>query len=237
MRLIPASSALVAGLVLVLAGSLLPVATVVAATVVTTDDAASTNEDHQVVIDVLGNDTGSPLSVLSATDPAHGSTQVTGGGTTVTYTPDANTNGTDTFDYTASDGAGGSDTATVTVTVTAVNDAPIAGDDPSSGCNNPAGAFGGSFPIPEDYGVLTMVNGLGMCSLDFNDGDVDGDELTYQLVSGPSHASTFVFDPAGHYQYKPVGDYSTNPGDWVSDSFTYRVSDGAAWSSPATMRF
>ena len=49
-----------------------------------------------------------------------------------TYTPDANFNGTDTFTYTASDGTAVSNVATVTITVTAVNDAPVAVNDSAS---------------------------------------------------------------------------------------------------------
>src|SRR5688572_32639223 len=68
------------------------------------------------------------MAVDSATEPAHGSL-VVNLDDTVTYTPDPDFNGTDTFDYTASDGNGGTDTATVTVTVDPVNDAPVAQDD------------------------------------------------------------------------------------------------------------
>ena len=46
-----------------------------------------------------------------------------------TYTPNANFNGTDSFTYTASDGTADSNVATVTITVSAVNDAPVAVDD------------------------------------------------------------------------------------------------------------
>ena len=46
-----------------------------------------------------------------------------------TYTPNANFNGTDSFTYTASDGTAGSNVATVTITVDAVNDAPVAVND------------------------------------------------------------------------------------------------------------
>ena len=45
---------------------------------------------------------------------------------TLTYTPDADFNGSDSFTFKANDGTGGFDTATVTLTVTAVNDAPVA---------------------------------------------------------------------------------------------------------------
>ena len=47
---------------------------------------------------------------------------------TVTYTPDANFNGSDTFTYVASDGTATSSPATVTITVSAVNDTPVAAD-------------------------------------------------------------------------------------------------------------
>ena len=48
---------------------------------------------------------------------------------TVTYTPDADFHGIDTFTYTISDGNGGTDTATVIVTVLSINDDPDAVDD------------------------------------------------------------------------------------------------------------
>ena len=46
-----------------------------------------------------------------------------------TYTPNADFNGTDSFTYTASDGTAASNVATVTMTVTGVNDAPVAVND------------------------------------------------------------------------------------------------------------
>ena len=45
------------------------------------------------------------------------------------YTPNSNFNGTDTFTYKANDGALDSNVATVTITVNAVNDAPVANND------------------------------------------------------------------------------------------------------------
>src|SRR5690606_23890669 len=51
---------------------------------------------------------------------------ISGDGTQIIYTPNADFNGTDTFTYTLNDGTGGAaDTATVTVTVNSVNDAPV----------------------------------------------------------------------------------------------------------------
>jgi hypothetical protein len=88
-------------------------------------DSASTNEDNPVTIDVLANDTdpdGDTLKVGSVTPPTNGSTGINGGG--AEYTPAQDFNGTDSFNYTVSDGNGGTATATVTINVTSVNDAP-----------------------------------------------------------------------------------------------------------------
>jgi subtilisin family serine protease len=86
---------------------------------VAVDDSATTNQDTAVTVDVLGNDSdpeNDPLTVSAVTQPANGTASFTA--SDVTYTPGAGFNGTDSFDYTVSDGNGGSASATVTVTVT-----------------------------------------------------------------------------------------------------------------------
>ncbi len=80
------------------------------------------------LIAVLANDSdldGDTLTVTSVTAPANGTASNSGNG--VLYTPRAGFFGTDTFNYTVSDGKGGSATATVTVTV--ADQAPVAVDD------------------------------------------------------------------------------------------------------------
>ncbi len=80
-------------------------------------------------VNPLSNDTdanpGDTLTVMAVSDPPHGTAAIVSGGSNVTYTPDANYNGPDSFTYTISDGHGGTDTATISITVTAVNDAPV----------------------------------------------------------------------------------------------------------------
>ena len=100
------------------------------------DDAATVAEDSAATaVDVLANDTdvdGGPKSIASVTQPANGTVVITGGGTGLTYQPNANycnsPPGTtpDTFTYTLTPGGS---TATVTVTVTCVDDPPVAVDD------------------------------------------------------------------------------------------------------------
>ena len=97
-----------------------------------TDDAATTNEDTPVTVEVRGNDRdpdGDPLTVTAAT--AANGTVTIGSDGRLTYTPNADFNGTDQVRYTVSDSEGGTADAVLTVTVAAVNDAPRAGTGPT----------------------------------------------------------------------------------------------------------
>src|SRR5204863_165228 len=87
------------------------------------------------------------------------------------YTPVANYNGTDTFTYKANDGSLDSNTVTVTITIAAVNDAPVAVADAYNATEDV------TLSVPALSGVLA------------NDSDVDSASLTAILVSGPSHAT------------------------------------------------
>ena len=103
---------------------------------VAVDDTKTVTEDAAATaIDVLANDTdadGGPISISSVTQPDNGTVVVTGGGSGLTYAPDADycndPPGTarDSFTYTL---APGGSTATVRVRVTCVDDAPVAVDD------------------------------------------------------------------------------------------------------------
>ena len=103
---------------------------------VAVNDSATTAEDTAVSGNVLTNDTdadaGTTLTATLGASPAHGTVALAADGS-FTYTPNADFNGTDSFTYTASDGTAASNVATVTITVTGVNDAPVAverhGDD------------------------------------------------------------------------------------------------------------
>ena len=87
---------------------------------------ATTSEDGSVTITLSGSDQDGDSLSYSITQPSNGSAVLGEDGVTVTYTPDANFNGTDSFTYMANDGTANSAPATVTVSVSAVNDAPVA---------------------------------------------------------------------------------------------------------------
>lgn len=90
------------------------------------NDEATTAEDTAVDIEVTANDTDAEsdsLDVTAASGAQHGVLVIDGN--TITYTPNANWHGIDSFTYTISDGEHEA-TATVSVTVMPVNDAPVA---------------------------------------------------------------------------------------------------------------
>ncbi len=95
---------------------------------VAVDDTATTPEETPIDIDVLANDSdddGDPLTVsLGSVAPTRGTVSVNQDGT-IRYTPDEGEIGTDTFTYVANDGQVDSGEATVTVTITEVNDPPV----------------------------------------------------------------------------------------------------------------
>ena len=94
------------------------------------NDSDSVLEDGNVTISVLDNDSdpeGTPLTVTGAST-TNGTVAIVGNGTKVKFTPSANFNGVVVFTYTVSDGTNSS-TAYVTVTVTPINDPPLANDD------------------------------------------------------------------------------------------------------------
>jgi gliding motility-associated-like protein len=177
-------------------------------TPVAVDDTVSTNEDVPVIISVLQNDTdpdGDPLIITDNTNPTNGTIVLNEDGT-ITYTPNPDFNGEDSFTYTISDGNGGTATATVTITVNSVNDAPVAVDDTAE--------------VDEDNSVTVSV-------LD-NDTDVDEDDLTVTETSTPSNG-TAVINENGTITYTPNPDFNGE------DSFTYTISDGNGGTATATV--
>ena len=83
------------------------------------NDSATTPQGAAITINVLSNDThpqNQALTLVSATDPPHGTAVANTANGTVTYTPDAAYSGTDSFSYTVRDPDGETDTANVLVT-------------------------------------------------------------------------------------------------------------------------
>jgi hypothetical protein len=155
---------------------------------VATDDSASTTSGQSVIVAVLANDhdaEGDALSVTNLTQPTSGAANVTlNGDGTVSYSPNADFAGSDSFTYTANDGALDSNVATITVTViaNAVLTPPAAPSNLAAGLNNDGTAIVLTWTDDADnetsYRVYRYVNGNGDGVL-LADG-LPADTTTYQ---------------------------------------------------------
>ncbi|EJG1669877.1 tandem-95 repeat protein, partial [Vibrio parahaemolyticus] len=169
-----------------------PVADIVA-------DKATVVEDTPTIIKVLGNDTfegdGKVVSLDANNGPANGTVSINPDGS-VTYTPNDNYVGKDTFTYIVTSG-GVSESTTVEVNVTPVNDAPVAKDDIAT--------------TQEDTAVTIDVLP--------NDSDVDGDKLSIQSASAPeAQGKVEIVD--GKLVFTPAENFNGDA------EITYTVTDG-----------
>ena len=139
---------------------------------------------------LLGNDSdadGNTLSIASVSSGTGGTAVLNGDGT-VTFTPNANFNGTADFTYTVTDGTLTSNTATVSVVVGSVNDAPVAADD--------------ALAATEDTAVTyTAAQLLG------NDSDADGNTLSIASVTSGT-GGTAVLNGDGTVTFTPNANFN-----------------------------
>jgi len=169
-------------------------------------------EDQSVVITLIGTDeednNAASLTYVIVVDPANGTADLSGN--TVTYQPNDEFSGVDTFEYYVVDTQGvASENALVTITVTEFNDAPVAVDR--------------TVPLSEDKAVTIELQ-----AQDDEDASVD---LTYSIVSNPTNG-TLSFVTANSYLYTPNVNFDD------ADSFTFMVADtgGATDSAIITLQ-
>ncbi|HHF3205315.1 TPA: tandem-95 repeat protein [Vibrio diabolicus] len=188
-----------------------PVADIVA-------DKATVVEDTPTIINVLGNDTfegdDKVVSLDTNNGPANGTVSVNPDGS-VTYTPNDNYHGTDSFTYIVTTG-GVSESTTVNVDVTPVNDAPVAKDDTAT--------------TQEDTAVTIDVLP--------NDADVDGDKLSIQSASVSEAQGKveivdgkLVFTPAENFNGDAEINYTVTDGS-LADQATVKVTVNAVNDTP-----
>ncbi|APY00889.1 hypothetical protein BWR22_11390 [Lacinutrix venerupis] len=175
------------------------------------NDTATTAEDTPVDIDVLDNDDlgTEPTTITAVTTPANGTVTINDNGTPadpsddyVVYTPDADFNGTDTFDYTITDDNGNESTATVTVTVTPLSDL-------------------------EDDTVSTNEDTPVVVDVFDNDNDIPTDGTI--VATDPANGTVVITDP-NNTPNDPSDDvvtYTPDPDFSGTDTFDYTVCDTA----------
>lgn len=179
------------------------VSLVVNAPPVAADDSASTGRNVAVNINVLANDSDLfggliDATTVSAGNGTNGTTSTNPTTGIVTYTPNTNFSGVDSFTYTVSDTLGGTSNA-ATATITVINNPPVANNDTAT----------------IDVSIVSDVT-INVAS---NDTDVDGslDLTSIVVTSGPSNGSVLV--NTGSVTYTP------NSGFTGTDSFTYTIND------------
>ena len=169
------------------------------------DDSAEVSEDGEVLISVLGNDSGlgdAPVAVTAVSAPFHGSAAVIGN--RVQYAPAPDYHGPELVTYTLTDADGDTASATVVITVTPVNDVPVAQDDTAA--------------VAEDGAVELAVLA----------NDTIGDApASVSALGPPAHGSAAV-GADGTVLYTPAANYHG------ADSFTYTVTDADGETARAT---
>ncbi len=172
---------------------------------VAADGAATTAEDTPVSLSLTAQDADqNQLSYEIVSAPAHGS--VTLQGSTVVYTPERNYHGTDSLSFIAKDAALSSNTASISLTVTPVNDAPVAVDD----------SFTQERVASNQYALAVLAN----------DTDVDGDPLRIDGASTTVGSVSFSADSLS----------LTVPALYVGPvTLRYSVTDGKGGRGTATV--
>jgi hypothetical protein len=180
---------------------------------VATAQSVTTAEDAATTITLLAADTEtSTLTYAIDTQPANGT--LSGTAPHVTYTPAANYHGSDSFTFKANDGLIESAAATVTLTVTAVNDAPV--------------ATARNVSTAEDTATAVTLEAT----------DADGGDLTYMIVTQPAHgtldgtAPNVTYTPTANYYGIDSFTFTTNDGLADSAAATVMIAVAAVNDAP-----
>lgn len=168
------------------------------------DQTVTTDEDTPVAITLTASDADGDALTFSVVDPpTHGG--LSGAAPDLTYTPDADYNGSDSFTFKANDGTDDSNIATVTITVNSVNDPPVAHDQ--------------DVTTDEDTPLTITLTAS----------DVDGDALTFGLDDLPSHgdlsgvAPDLIYTPDTGYNGPDSFTFSANDGTVDSNIATVSI--------------
>jgi hypothetical protein len=161
------------------------------------------DEDSSQAIILIGTDAeGDTLSYIVVTQPTHGT--LSGTAPSLTYTPVSNYSGIDAFTFKVNDGKSDSATVNVNLTVNAINDAPVA-----------------------NAQVVTL-NEDTTKNITLSGSDIDGDTLTYSVVSEPTHGTlsgrvpNLIYTPMANYNGADEFTFKSN--DRTVDSATVKVS-------------
>jgi RHS repeat-associated protein len=183
---------------------------------VAADQSLETNEDDPKVVTLSATDTdGDPLTYIVTSNPAHG--RLFGSGATLTYRPNLNFAGADSFSFKANDGETDSVPAVITIVVKPVNDAPMASPQTIATKQDQQRSF-----------ALVAV-------------DPDGDAVTYSLVDRPAHGTLSGTEP--NLTYTPDTGYlgsdrltfKANDGQVDSQVATVNINVNSSNTAPSAL--
>ncbi len=168
------------------------------------NDSYTTNEDTPVSGNVQSNDSDVEDATLNSTittQPTNGTVSLSASGA-YTYTPNLNFSGTDSFQYEICDSGSPvfCETATVTITVNAVNDAPILNND----------------------SAVVVEDGTWSGNVSTNDSDLEGGLIYSTTLATPPSNGTVIINSDGTYTYTPNADFNG------TDSFEYEACDNGS---------
>ncbi len=207
---------------------------------ITNSESITLNEDSTAIINVLANDSDSdgsidPTSVVISTQPSNGALSLNSSTGEVTYTPNTNYNGPDSFEYVVSDYDGiSSNPTTVTLAVVEQADTPVAVAD--------------SYSTVEG-GNVTKGSITGLLSND-TDGDNDALVITHIAVDNSGVGSsiadgsnsiptalggTVVVNTDGSFTYTAPASMDHSINNSLVDSFAYLAGDGSLSSNWTTV--
>ena len=182
-------------------------------TPVASSDSVTTNEDTAKAITLAASDVDGDSLTYGITGPSHGA--LSGTAPNLTYTPGANYNGSDSFVFKVNDGHVDSADATVSITVSPVNDRPVADSQPVT--------------TNEDTAKAVTLSGS----------DVDGDALTYTITVAPSHgalsgtAPNLTYAPAANYNGGDSFTFKVRDGQFDSAAATVSITVSPVNDPPA----
>jgi hypothetical protein len=188
---------------------------------VATPGSTSTLEDTPVALTLFGSDIeGSNLSYSIVTPPAKGT--LSGTPPNLTYIPALNSNGADIFVFRVNDGSANSANANFTISVTPVNDAPVASSTSiTTSLNNPVPATLSAVDVDGDPLIYTILNQP-------TQGALSGTppNLTYQPGTGNLGSDSFTFRVSDGVLDSGVGTVSISivPGNAVPTAIAQTVS-------------
>ncbi len=174
------------------------------------DERIAQKNEPLVIDDVLDNDydlDGEELTIVEVGQPKNGEAKLNSDGT-ITYVPDEDFVGVDSFEVTVIDENGNTSTSVVIIYVGEASE------------SNPPVAVDDSYEVPADDAFVMAVRD--------NDTDPDGDALVVVDIAQPAHGTASV-DADGNIVYVPEDGY-IGP-----DTFTYTVSDGKGGYATATV--